>query len=422
MKSIAYAGGRFRSDFYTLGYERIFRRLVFRQLRRLERGQVRLFEDGKMFSFGSTNGDGLVVDVCIKSRDVYRRVALGGTIGAAESYMLGLWTCNDLSLFVRQMLKNQGSVSNMDSVWSWPRKAWSSVLEKLKPNTVSSAKKKIVAHYDLNNEFFSQFLDASMMYSSAIYQSSESTLEQAAEYKLQHICERLQLQPNDHLIEIGSGWGAMAIYAAKRYGCRVTTTTISDEQYRFAKQRIASEGLSDRILLLNKDYRLLSGQYDKLVSIEMIEAVGHRYYKHFFKKCSELLKDNGVALIQAITTGDHRFHKEKNKTDFIRKYIFPGGCLPSNQIIAETLAKYTDLHSVGYEDITFHYARTLRDWRQRFSDNIDAVKHLGFDDVFIRMWEFYLTYCEGGFDERAIHTGQFLFAKPQARCLPSIGV
>ena len=212
----------------------------------------------------------------------------------------------------------------------------------------------------------------------------------------------------------------MAIYAAQNYGCKVTTTTISDEQHAYAQKRIEDLGLSDRITLLKKDYRELEGSFDKLVSIEMIEAVGHQFYDRFFSKCSSLLKPNGVALVQAITTTDARYESEKNKIDFIRRYIFPGGCLPSNNVVFNMLSKYTDMQCIGFEDITFHYARTLKDWRDRFMSSLPEVRNLGFDDVFIRMWEFYLAYCEGGFKERQINTAQFLFAKPEAKCLPTI--
>jgi len=258
------------------------------------------------------------------------------------------------------------------------------------------------------------------MYSSAIYPSENSNLYKASIYKLDHICRRLKLTEKDHLLEIGTGWGGLAVHAAKHYGCRVTTTTISDEQFKFAEERIQQAGVENRVTLLNSDYRKLSGHYDKIVSVEMIEAVGHEYFPQFFKICNGLLKEDGVALIQAITTDDRRYEKEKNKTDFIRRYIFPGGCLPSNGVMAKMLEKHTNMQCIGFDDITFHYARTLSDWRANFLTKLDEVRELGFSETFIRMWEFYFCYCEGGFAERVINTGQFLFAKPEYTDLPDI--
>ncbi len=258
------------------------------------------------------------------------------------------------------------------------------------------------------------------MYSSAVFSDEDVCLADASLIKLEHVCQRLNIQSSDHLLEVGAGWGGMAIYAAKHHGCRVTTTTISQKQYDLVKDRVHAEGLEGRVEVLLKDYRDLEGEYDKLVSIEMVEAVGHQFYSQFFTKCSSLVKPDGLMLMQAITTCDQRFEKEKNKSDFIRKYIFPGGCLPSNQVVLRYLSKCTDFHLVGLEDITFDYARTLSSWRSQFMGRLDEVRGLGFDDVFIKMWEFYLAYCEGGFSERVINTSQFLFAKPRCRALPRV--
>ena len=282
------------------------------------------------------------------------------------------------------------------------------------------SRKNIAAHYDLSNEFFSLFLDPSLMYSSAIFNKNATTLDEASFFKLDHICKSLALNESDHLLEIGTGWGGMAIHAAKYYGCHVTTTTISQEQYNLAKERIEREGLSDKITLLMDDYRDLEGQFDKLVSIEMIEAVGYKFFDTFFQKCSSLLKDTGVMLIQAITTPDQRYDAQKDQTDFIKKYIFPGGCLPSNLYMHQSVARVTDLQNIGLDDITLSYAKTLAEWRTRFWRNIDEVRSMGFDDVFIRMWDFYLCFCQGGFQERVINTAQYLFAKPMYRSLPEI--
>jgi cyclopropane-fatty-acyl-phospholipid synthase len=259
-----------------------------------------------------------------------------------------------------------------------------------------------------------------MAYSSGIFADEKQSLFEASQKKFKHICDRLQLSAKDHLLEIGTGWGGLAIYAAKHFDCRVTTTTLSKEQYAYAKEWVLREGLEDKVTLLLKDYRELNGQFDKLVSVEMIEAVGAKYYPKYFSKCNELLKEDGLMLIQAITISDQRFQQSVKSMDFIKCYIFPGGQLPSNSVISKHIADDTNMQIVGLEDITLDYAETLKHWRQRFFQQLDSVKKLGIDDTFIRMWEYYLCFCEGGFRERVIHTGQFLVAKPGFRTLPTI--
>jgi len=277
------------------------------------------------------------------------------------------------------------------------------------------SRKNILAHYDLGNDFYALFLDETMTYSCAIFEQENSSLKQASEAKYDRICRKLQLAAGDRVIEIGTGWGGFAVHAARNYGVQVTTTTISDEQHQFARQRIKAAGLEDRITLLKKDYRDLSGKFDKLVSIEMIEAVGHQYLPIFFRTCSRLLKDDGIMALQAITIGDQIFDRHKRTVDFIKRYIFPGSCIPSITAISIALAKATDLRLVHLEDITPHYARTLREWRRRFFTNIKKVRALGFSDTFVRMWEYYLCYCEGGFAERYLGDVQMLFVKPLCR-------
>lgn len=398
-----------------------FRDLILRQLSSLKVGTLIIQDGVDRYCFGKAPSDSeIVAEIQVNDERAYRRTLLGGTIGSAEAYMNGWWTSPEPVNVIRLMLKNQKYLNNMDSTWSKLSKATLSLIDRLKLNSLSGSKKNIAAHYDLNNDFFSLFLDETMMYSSGIYPSENSSLHKASVYKLDHICKRLRLDESDHLLEIGTGWGGLAVHAAKHYGCRVTTTTISDEQYNFAKGIIEAEGLEDRVTLLNRDYRLLEGRYDKIVSVEMIEAVGHEYFPQFFRMLDGLLKEDGMALIQAITTDDRRFDNEKNKTDFIRRYIFPGGCLPSNAVIAEMLKKHTNMQCVGFEDITSHYARTLADWRNNFIEQLDAVRELGFGESFIRMWEFYFVYCEGGFAERVINTGQFVFAKPECQQLPNL--
>lgn len=401
--------------------ERLCKNLVLRQFSQAKIGKLVLIDGDEKVAFGSESEKEKIAEIHVIHPTAYAKVLFGGTIGAGEAFMQRDWDSPNLLNVIEFFLANEAELGNMESRFSALRKYVLSFFELFNGNSVRGAKKNIRAHYDLNNVFFSLFLDSSMMYSSAIFADKSQTLEDASANKLDHICNRLGLSSDDHLIEIGTGWGGLAIHAASNYGCRVTTTTISNEQYEYATAKVASLGLSERITVLNKDYRQLEGSYDKLVSVEMIEAVGHRYMKSFFQKCNSLLKENGVALIQAITTGDHRFEREKDKVDFIRKYIFPGGCLPSNALISSMLAAHTNMHSIGYEDITFHYADTLAHWRKRFLGALDEVTNLGFDDVFVRMWHFYLAYCEGGFRQRAIHTGQFLFAKPQCRLLPKVG-
>lgn len=379
-------------------------------------GRLVIEEDGEVKEFGQKQHEtDLIVNVKVHNPAVYSDVLFNGTVGSGESYMLGYWSTPDLLKMIRLMVLNMQVIEKMDNRFSALSKLSSLIYWFIKNNSKEGSRKNIGAHYDLGNDFFGLFLDPQMMYSAALYPTWESDLNEAAEYKLRNICEKLALKPTDHLLEIGTGWGGMAIYAAKHFGCKVTTTTISQQQYNHAKEWIAKEGLEDKIELLLKDYRELTGQYDKLVSIEMIEAVGHRHYSTYFKKCSSLLRDDGLMLIQAITIPDQRYKQAKNAVDFIQKYIFPGGCLPSHEVIAKNVAQQTDLQITAVDDMTAHYAKTLADWRIRFNSQLDAVKAQGFNSVFIRMWEFYLCYCEGGFTERVIGTSQFVFAKPMAR-------
>lgn len=291
----------------------------------------------------------------------------------------------------------------------------------LNKNTEKGSRRNIAAHYDLGNDMFELFLDPTMMYSSGIFPSDTATMEEASIYKLDRICQKLQLQPSDHLVEIGTGWGSMAIHAAKHYGCEVTTTTISEEQYALAEKRIAEEGLQDRIHLLKSDYRALEGKFDKLVSIEMIEAVGHQYLDTYIGTINRLLKDDGIALLQAITIDDQRYEEAKNSVDFIKRYIFPGSFIPCITAIQNSFTRSSDMKMIHMEDITPHYARTLAAWRERFLKNQDAIKALGYDDTFIRLWDFYFAYCEGGFAERVIGDVQVIFAKPMNRRTPILG-
>lgn len=399
------------------------RQLLLALLGRLHRGSLLLVENNTEQVFGEPRQHAAVqATIVVRDPVAFNMILGGGSLGAAEAYMLGLWESPDLLQVIRLFVLNMDLLNRMDSKGSWPRRLAARAFHMLRRNTLQGSRANIAAHYDLSNDFFKLFLDSTMAYSAAIYTPQTTTLQQASENKFRHICQRLQLKPTDHLLEIGTGWGGLAIHAARHHGCRVTTTTLSKEQAAHARAWVARAGLADRITVLEQDYRELSGQYDKLVSIEMIEAVGAEYYADYFRQLSSLLKPNGLALIQAITISDQRYAASLGNTDFIKRYIFPGGQLPSNAVIAQHVARDTDMQLIGLEDITHDYARTLRAWRDSFQAKLPEVRRLGFDETFIRMWRFYLCFCEGGFLERVIHTGQFLLAKPDFRSLPHIRV
>ena len=345
----------------------------------------------------------------------YGDILVNGSIGAAESFMTGDWDTPDLTALVRVMVRNTDVLDQIEGGLARLSRPALKLAHWFNRNSEKGSRRNIAAHYDLGNALFEQFLDPSMMYSSAIFADADTPLDEAAEYKLKVICERLHLSPQDHVIEIGSGWGGFAIYAAQNYGCRVTTTTISENQYALAQQRIEAAGLSDRITLLKQDYRQLEGQFDKLVSIEMIEAVGWQYYDTFFATCSRLLKPEGLALIQAITITDQRYEQARHNVDFIQRYIFPGSCIPSVQALLTASGQASDLRLIAQQDYAEHYARTLKAWWERFQHNRAAITELGYDDTFARMWQFYLCYCEGGFRERSIGVSHLVFAKPLNR-------
>jgi cyclopropane-fatty-acyl-phospholipid synthase len=342
-------------------------------------------------------------------------VLFGGSVGAGEAYFKKIWDTDDLTALVRIMVLNMALLNRLDSGLSWVRKPLDLFRHLRRNNSKKTSKKNILAHYDLGNRLYESFLDPELMYSSAIYPTTDTSLDEASQHKLQIICERLQLRPTDRVIEIGSGWGGFAIYAAKNFGCHVTTTTISDAQYEKARERIENAGLGDRITLLNRDYRDLDGRYDKLVSIEMIEAVGQQYLATFFAKCNHLLKKDGLMLLQAITIADQNFRHYARSVDFIQRYIFPGGCIPSNQKMLELISAKTDMVVRRIEDFGMDYAKTLRDWRHRFNHGFADLTRHGYDDSFRRLWNFYLCYCEGGFLERSISVVHLVATKPNNR-------
>ncbi|MGB0606296.1 MAG: class I SAM-dependent methyltransferase [Candidatus Latescibacterota bacterium] len=390
------------------------RRMVLAKMSRFTKGHLTI-EDGEQVCEFGREDDPLNAHVRVIDPRFYRYMALGGSLGAAEAYIDGLWETDDLTALCRIVVQNGEARDKMERGWGWLAKPAHHLFHILHRNTTNNSRRNIAAHYDLGNEFFRLFLDDNLMYSSAIFPKPESSLEEASRHKLERICHMLELGPNDHLLEIGTGWGGLALHAAQHYGCRITTTTISQQQYDLATQRIADAGLSERIEVLLVDYRDLKGQYDKIVSIEMIEAVGHHYYDAYFSQCSRLLKPDGLMLLQAITIGDWFFEAHTRTVDFIKRYIFPGSCIPSVTAMAQSLSRESDLRIVDLRDIGPHYARTLRIWRERFFEHIETVRSQGFNEEFIRMWAFYLCYCEAGFAERYIGDAQILLAKPQNR-------
>ncbi len=393
------------------------RSLLFSQLKKLSTGCIVIVEEGKRTHFGQalSKGDDLYAEMHVHDNSCYADIITGGSIGASEAFMTGDWTTPDLTMMVRVMVRNMDLLNQMEgglATLSRPILKW---FHKLNENTEKGSRRNIAAHYDLGNDFFKLFLDPSMMYSSGIFPTKDSTMAEASEAKLKRICEKLQLSSVDNVIEIGTGWGGFAIYAAKHYGCHVTTTTISEQQYLLAKERVEAEHLQNKITLLTEDYRNLKGQYDKLVSIEMIEAVGWEYYETFFQTCSRLLKPNGSMLIQAITIEDQRYERAKKDVDFIKKYIFPGSCIPSINALSTASKNASDLRLVHLDDFAEHYARTLNAWARQLECNIDQARSQGYSEDFLRMWFFYLSYCEGGFAERAIGVSHLVFAKPEFR-------
>ncbi|EOG9061190.1 class I SAM-dependent methyltransferase [Vibrio fluvialis] len=334
----------------------------------------------------------------------YGRVLKGGSIAAAEAYMDGWWDSPNLTAVTELMARNLSALDQLEAQSSFVTRAMNKVGHWLKRNSIVRAKQNIEAHYDLGNDLYQTFLDERMLYSSALYLSTSDSLEQAQIQKMDRLCQQLQLTANDHVIEIGTGWGAMAIYMAQHYGCKVTTTTISEKQFAYAEAEITRLGLEAQITLLKQDYRLLEGQFDKLVSIEMIEAVGKAYLASYIEKCQSLLKPGGLMAIQAITIADQRYDYYSNNVDFIQKYIFPGGFLPSITVLTQMATRHTDFIVRDVFDIGMDYAKTLADWRLRFEAALNTVQALGYDERFVRMWRFYLCYCEGGFNARTIST------------------
>ncbi len=408
---------------------RICRRAVLGYLGAVAEGELELVDGARRYRFGrATDEFPLRARLEVHSPDFYRRLAFGGSIGAAEAYAEGLWSTDDLTAVIRVLARKlatrrpaAGAASRLAVPLYRP---FQRAFHLLRANTRRGARRNIAAHYDLGNDFFALFLDREMMYSCAVFPDEAADLDAASVHKLDLVCRKLELAPGDEVVEIGSGWGGFAVRAAREHGCRVTTTTISRRQYEHVRERVRREGLEDRIEVLLTDYRELpqvaARRFDKLVSIEMIEAVGHRFLPRYFEVVSELLRPDGMALIQAIVIADQRYETYRRSVDFIQRYIFPGGFVPSLGRIAECLKTRTDLRLFHLDDITPHYARTLAAWRRRFLDRREEVAALGFSDAFRRLWEFYFCYCEAGFAERTIGDVQLLLTKPLNRRQPLV--
>jgi cyclopropane-fatty-acyl-phospholipid synthase len=395
--------------------DRLFRWIVLRGLRGLRFGRIRLRDRYREFVLGSTDTDVPAADLEVHDPRFYRRVALGGALGAAESYALGWWSCEDLTrllrIFVRELSAGEaGSVVTPRLLEPVAR-----LVHFLRRNTRSGSRRNIHDHYDLGNDFFRLFLDDTMTYSCGIFAQDETTLREASLEKIDRICRKLRLEPQHRVVEIGSGWGSFALHAASRYGCHVTTTTVSREQYDYVRDRVRAEGLEDRIEVLLRDYRDLEGRYDRLVSIEMIEAVGHDHLETYLATCDRLLTEDGTALLQAIVMPDRDHAAYLRSVDFIQKYIFPGSCLPSLGSMTRAMGRAASLRIEHVEDIGLHYARTLRHWRERFHARSEDLRAAGRSDRFLRLWHYYFCYCEAGFAEKYLGNLQVVLAKPRAR-------
>jgi len=391
-----------------------FKSILFRKLKSINSGELTIIDGGSKHVFGNPSSE-FKAELEVFSQEFYVFLGSGGTNGAAEAFTAGYWNSKNLVKLIQLIIRNKKTLLGLESGFARLANPITKLIHKKRQNTLAGSKNNILAHYDLSNDFYRLWLDSTMTYSSGIFPKKDSSMHEASIEKLDRICRKLKLSNTDHVLEIGAGWGSFAIHAAKNYGCKVTATTISDKQFQYALEMISKESLEDKITLLSKDYRELEGSFDKVVSIEMIEAVGSEYVSRFFEKASSLLKKNGLMLLQGITYNDPDFDAYKNSVDFIRKYIFPGSCLVAMPQILQSIKEKTDMAMIDSEDITRHYARTLEIWREEFLKALPQVKELGFSDPFTRIWNFYLVYCEAGFLENLIGDFQFVFAKPDAQ-------
>lgn len=394
--------------------QRVARGIALGVLARLRSGQLTIVEGKRLLVLGQGSPHATIQ---VRSPHLWPRL-LHGSRGMAEAYMQGLWESPDLTSVVRVAARNASILDEWRRRLAPARVPLQAARGLRAPNTHARSRRGIAAHYDLGNELFALMLDESMMYSSAYFPRQGMTLAQASRAKLELVCSALDLRAGDHVLEIGSGWGGFAVHAARTAGCQVTTTTISREQYEHAREWVKAAGVAEQVTVLCEDYRDLRGRYEKLVCIEMIEAVGYRDFGTFFARCSDLLTAHGRMLLQAITIDDRAYAVEKASRSFIRTHIFPGGCLPSLEVIASHVSRVTDMRTAHLDDITSHYTRTLAAWRERFLAARGRIAELGYDERFQRLWELYLCWCEGGFAERRIRDVQLLLAKPEFRAEP----
>jgi cyclopropane-fatty-acyl-phospholipid synthase len=393
-------------------WQALTRQALLKRLGRIGEGRLVLEEEGRIHRFGTGQEEAVVR---VRDPRFWTTVALGGGTGAGDAWAEGSWDSPDLVAVIRLLARNRPVLQGLDS---GPARlgAWLGRLaHRMRANTTRGSRRNIAAHYDLGNDFYRLFLDGSLSYSSALWAHPDQSLEEAQTHKIDRLCRDLALQPHHHLLEIGTGWGSLAIHAARHYGCRVTTTTISAEQRDLARQRIQQAGLEQRITVLDQDYRALTGSYDRLVSVEMIEAVGHEYLGVFVETCSRLLRPDGRMALQAITYPDQGYESYRRRADFIQRRIFPGSCLVSLAHLHRQLAGHSDLRPVAVRDLTEHYARTLAIWRTTLANRRGQALELGYTENFLRLWDFYFAYCEGGFREHVIGDLQLLLAKPGAR-------
>lgn len=391
------------------------RSILFKKFKELRFGEIRIEDRTGSGThetcFGDTNSS-LKIRVIVNRSRFYSRTLLGGSIGNAESYVDGDWETDQLTDMVRLFVLNRDVLNGIDNGIGSLLQPFQKYFHGLRKNTIEGSRENIRSHYDIGNDFFKLFLDDSMMYSSAIFENKDMGLYEASMNKVAHICSKLKLKASDHLVEIGTGWGTLAIYAAKTYGCKVTSTTISTEQYNYALQRVKEEGLEDKVTILFEDYRKLTGVYDALISVEMIEAVGLDHLDTYFEKCSSLIKPDGVMVLQAITIRDQNYEAARKSVDFIQRHIFPGCGIPSVHAMMNSVTKKTDLALIHQEDFAEDYAETLKHWSKRLAKNEKEITKLGYPDFLHRLWQFYFSYCEGGFRERAIGLSQLVLTKP----------
>ncbi len=394
--------------------ERLARGAVHRRLRGLRSGRLTLVENGRARSYGDARAS-LQATIFVRDPGFYTALAARGGLGGAEAFMDGSWSTDDLTQVIRILARDPETVRGLDTGLARLMRPSLALFHRARRNTRRGSRKNIAAHYDLGNDFFELFLDPTLSYSSGVFERDDASMAEASRAKNERICQKLSLSSRDHVLEIGTGWGGFAIHAAGQYGCRVTTTTLSARQFEVASRRVREAGLDHLVEVLQQDYRDLEGEYDKLVSVEMVEAVGNEHLDGFFRVCSERLRPEGVMVLQAITVPDRDLDSHRRSVDFIKRYIFPGGELVSVLGLSEAARRATDLRTTHLEDLTPHYAETLRRWRSRMQQNMTRIQALGLDDRFLRMWSFYLCYCEGGFEERSIGLAQVVYEKPGVR-------